>query len=68
MPLETMTPQQFEDLEEWALQWIAGIATGVVRGKSTVAQLNGARHRLQSWKVDEAKVEAVITSRMPTIV
>ena len=64
MPLETMTPQEIQYLEKWALQWIGGIATGIVRGKSTVAQLNDARRRLKSWKIDEAKVEAVITDRM----
>lgn len=59
-----MTPQELQNLEEWALQWIGGIAAGVVRGKSTIAQLDGARSRLKSWKIDEAKVEAVITARM----
>lgn len=67
MPLEMMTVEELQHLEEWALQWIGGIATGVVRGKSTIAQLNGARRRLSSWKIDEAKVEAMIAARMSRI-
>lgn len=48
---------------EWALEWLAGEATGVARGRVTQSQLDGARRRVLSWGVDVALVELTIATK-----
>jgi hypothetical protein len=48
---------------EWALEWLAGEAAGVARGRVTQSQLDGARRRVLSWGVDVALVELTIATK-----
>ena len=48
---------------EWALEWLAGEAAGLARGRVTQLQLDGAIRRVLSWGVDVALVELTIANK-----
>ena len=49
--------------QEWALEWLAGVALGRERGKVTQKVLEGARRRVLLWGIDVATVDLTIATK-----
>jgi len=49
--------------QEWALEWLAGVALGKERGTVTQKQLEGARRRVLLWGVNVTTVDLTIATK-----
>jgi len=54
--------RELMNFEDWSLAWLRGTAASFAAGKSTVAQFNGVKRRLQSWGISNEKIDAVIAT------
>jgi len=49
--------------QEWALEWLAGVALAREKGIVTQKQLEGARRRVLLWGVDAATIDLTIETK-----